>query len=64
MKVVVMEDRIEIYREGRYEIDSPGRSCREFAQFMMAWAMGRLAESTQASIEAPGSKKHDSVLCD
>lgn len=60
MKVIVTEKFVEIYREDME--DAPGSSCREFAEWSMAWAARRLAEEIGKSIEKPGSS--NSVLCD
>jgi hypothetical protein len=60
VKVIVTNDSIEIYREDLE--DAPGSSCREFAEWSMAWAARRLSEEIGKSIEKPGSS--NSVLCD
>jgi hypothetical protein len=60
VKVIVTNGRIEIYREELDGIDGCG--CREFAQYMMAWAIERLSDNLQRSIKEPGGD--DSVLCD
>lgn len=60
MKIIVTDDRIEIYREDMEE--THGQSCREHAEWCMTWAIGRLSQSIAKSIHKPGSG--DSVLCD
>lgn len=60
MKVIVTENSVEIYREDLNE--APGNSCREFAEWSMAWASRRLAEEIGKSIEKPGSS--NSALAD
>lgn len=62
MKVIVTKDKIEIYREDLAVEKCAGQSCREFAEWSMAWAAERLAKSIKKSIQEPGSS--DSVLCD
>jgi hypothetical protein len=58
--VIVTEKKIEIYREDLDGVDGCG--CREFAQWMMAWAAGRLADQIASSLEEP--HESDAVLCD
>ena len=60
MKVIVTNDQIEIYREELDGIDGAG--CAEFANYMLAWAIQRCAESIRAAIEKPGAGNR--ALCD
>lgn len=62
MKVIVTESSVDIYREDMPLSECPGTSCREFAQWMMAWAMLRLAQESKASIAEPGTQR--CALCD
>jgi hypothetical protein len=62
MKIIITDDRVEIYREGLPYGDSPGNSCREFAEWAMQWGIKRLATETAAGIAVPGTQR--SQLCD
>lgn len=60
MKVVVTNEKIEIYREELDGIDGAG--CAEFANYMLAWAIERCARSIREAIEEPGGGNR--ALCD
>jgi hypothetical protein len=62
VKVIVTDERVEIYSEDMPVSECPGDSCREFAMWAMQWAIRRLGEETIKSIAEPGTQ--NSVLCD
>jgi hypothetical protein len=60
MKVIITNDKIEIYREELDGIDGAG--CAEFANWMLAWAIQRCSDSIAKAIEKPGAGSR--ALCD